>query len=145
MPPPRARSFLDVSMEEALEMPDFLRAECNLHVEHVRVDGDADGVDGASCGWDSSYSTPSASLRSPGHVHVYVPLRAPSSPRLVFRHRASGEVEAREVPLRHAAAWVGAALERITIDGSGADGRGEHMALACRMERMPGDLSASGP
>ena len=45
----------------------------------------------------------------PKHAHFVLPLRGPALD-VTLRHRGSGEMERREVPLLHAAFWVGGAL-----------------------------------
>ena len=43
------------------------------------------------------------------HAHLMLNLRGPP-PTLALRHRASGEMERRELPQLHAAFWLGGAL-----------------------------------
>ena len=54
-------------------------------------------------------------LRSEDHAYAYCHLHGKAPPLLHFRHRASGEVEVRELPLLHAAMWVGSALDDLQV------------------------------
>ena len=62
---------------------------------------------------------------SEGYAHVLVLVRGAPA-RLVLRHRASGEAEERELRARHAAFWVGRALEAAwATEGHAEDRRGD--------------------
>ena len=58
---------------------------------------------------EESLSEVDAVQDMPKHAHFVLPLRGPTL-EVTLRHRGSGEMERREVPLLHAAFWVGGAL-----------------------------------
>ena len=62
-------------------------------------------------------------------AHVLIHLHG-NAPRLTLRHRSSGETEVRHIAERHAAFWVGDALDEATR-GSGSS-TGDELVLLCR-------------
>jgi hypothetical protein len=104
-------NFLRMSMLAKEESRDLRMPECTLEqVAAEPSDGEAEVA---------------GRLDRAGMAHFVLPLRGPPL-ELTLRHLASGESEAREVPLLHAAFWVGGALAEVRRgwSGDGGPGRG---------------------
>ena len=119
--------FIAQSHREAEENSALRSPECRVYVLPVADSPLVEGV----VEW----------LRSPRHTSLLLHvLGDPTAVR--FRHRSSGETEVRTLHARHAAIWVGGALDALlpspTQSQRGDEPTSDTTYVACRVNFVPG-------
>ena len=122
--------FLDLRMEQALRISNFLDPECLATyafgggVGGVHGDAGDGGVHGSAHGGASAAANEDDEateerrderrwLFSSEHVYAYVHLSGPASATLRFREISTGESDVRRLALHAAAMWAGDALDEV--------------------------------
>eukprot|EP00900_Chrysochromulina_parva_P008527 jgi/Chrpa1/17676/Chrysochromulina_OHIO_Genome00025986-RA len=120
--------FLELRMEQALAISDFLNPEClatyafggdvgGAHGDssgggvHGSAHGGAHGGASAAADEDDEATEERRWLFSSEHVYAYVHLSGPASATLRFREISTGESDVRRLALHAAAMWAGDALD----------------------------------
>jgi hypothetical protein len=122
--------FLELRMEQALAISDFLNPEClatyafggdvgGAHGDssgggvHGSAHGGAHGGASAAADEDDEATEERRWLFSSEHVYAYVHLSGPASATLRFREISTGESDVRRLALHAAAMWAGDALDEV--------------------------------